>query len=84
MGAFIAELTQQGVLVATGAWEAGGVHIRSRSGQVTDEPVRSDAPPVGFALVDVATLDEAVALSKRFWSIVGDGEGDIHQVHGPE
>ena len=39
---------------------------------------------VGFALVEVRTREEAIELSKRFYSIVGDGEGVIKQVFGPE
>jgi hypothetical protein len=32
----------------------------------------------------VRSKEEAIELSKRFWKIVGDGEGDIRQVFGPE
>jgi hypothetical protein len=39
---------------------------------------------VSFALLDVRTKEEAVELSRRFWAIVKDGEGDIRQVFGPE
>jgi hypothetical protein len=39
---------------------------------------------VSFALLDVRSRDEAVELARRFWLIAGDGEGDIHQVFGPE
>nr|BFE86622.1 hypothetical protein GCM10020093_092230 [Planobispora longispora] len=39
---------------------------------------------VGFALIEVRTKEEAIELSKRFWQIVGDGKGVIHQVFGPE
>jgi len=38
---------------------------------------------VSFALIDVRSKDEAIELSKRFWAIVKDGEGDIRQVYGP-
>jgi len=32
----------------------------------------------------VRTRDEAVELARRFWKIVGDGEGDIRPVFGPD
>ncbi len=38
---------------------------------------------MSFALIDVRSKDEAIELSKRFWAIVKDGEGDIRQVYGP-
>jgi hypothetical protein len=32
----------------------------------------------------VRSKDEALELARRFWTMVGDGEGDIRQVFGPE
>jgi hypothetical protein len=32
----------------------------------------------------VRSQEEALELSRRFWKMVGDGEGDIRQVVGPE
>ena len=37
---------------------------------------------VSFALIQAASKEEAIELSRRFWAIVGDGEGDIRQVYG--
>ena len=39
---------------------------------------------VSFALVEVRSKEEVIELSRRFWALVGDGEGDIRQVYGPE
>ena len=39
---------------------------------------------VSFALIEVRSKEEALELSRRFWKMVGDGEGDIRQVSGPE
>lgn len=39
---------------------------------------------VSFALLDVRTEEEAYELARRFWTIIGDGAGAIHQVFGPE
>ena len=38
---------------------------------------------VSFALIEVRSKDEALELARRFWKVVGDGEGDIRQVFGP-
>jgi hypothetical protein len=32
----------------------------------------------------VRSKDEALELARRFWKMVGAGEGDIRQVSGPE
>ncbi|MEV5824366.1 YciI family protein [Spirillospora sp. NPDC052242] len=87
MGAFIEELTKSGVLLATGGLEPGGTRISAADGKitVTDGPFsEAKETVVGFALIDVRTREEAIELSKRFWKIVGDGQGVIQQVFGPE
>ena len=86
MGKFIEELTRSGVLLATGGLDAG-THVSSSGGKITltDGPFsESKEVIVSFALLDVRSNDEAVELARRFWRIVGDGEGDIRQVFGPE
>ncbi|GAB2849685.1 YciI family protein [Actinoallomurus bryophytorum] len=86
MGKFIEEMTQAGVLLATGGLDPNGIHIKNSGGEitVTDGPfAEAKEAVVGFALIDVRSKEEAVELSKRFWKIVGDGEGEIRQVFGP-
>jgi hypothetical protein len=86
MGKFIEEMTQAGVLLATGGLDPNGVHIKNSGGEitVTDGPfAEAKEAVVGFALIDVRSMEEAIELSKRFWKIVGDGEGEIRQVFGP-
>ncbi|GLY77497.1 YciI family protein [Actinoallomurus iriomotensis] len=86
MGQFIEEMTKAGVLLATGGLDPNGIHIKSSGGDVTvtDGPfAEAKEAVVGFALIDVRSREEAIELSKRFWSIVGDGEGEIRQVFGP-
>ncbi|GAA4488543.1 YciI family protein [Actinoallomurus oryzae] len=86
MGQFIEEMTKAGVLLATGGLDPNGIHIKSSGGEVTvtDGPfAEAKEAVVGFALIDVRSREEAIELSKRFWSIVGDGEGEIRQVFGP-
>jgi hypothetical protein len=86
MGRFVEELTRAGVLLATGGLDQG-THVRSAGGSITltDGPfAESKEVIVSFALIEVRAKDEAIELARRFWTIVGDGEGDIRQVFGPE
>ncbi|MBW8485842.1 YciI family protein [Actinomadura parmotrematis] len=86
MGAFIEEMSRAGVLLATGGLEPGGTRIRSKGGkaEVVDGPfTEAKEVVVGFALIETGSREEAIELSKRFWSIVGDGAGVIQQVFGP-
>jgi hypothetical protein len=86
MGRFIEEMTKAGVLLATGGLDPDGIHIKNSGGTitVTDGPfAETKEAVVGFALIDVRSREEAIELSKRFWRIVGDGEGEIRQVFGP-
>ena len=86
MGKFVEELTKSGVLLATGGLEPAGTHVSSRDGKLTltDGPyTEAKELIVSFALIDVRDKDEAIEISRRFWAIVGDGEGDVRQVFGP-
>ncbi len=86
MGKFVEEMSKAGVLLATGGLEPGGTLIKNRGGEftVTDGPfTESKEAVVGFALIEVRDREEAIELSKRFWKIVGDGQGEIRQVFGP-
>lgn len=84
MGRFVEELTRAGVLLATGGLDRG-THVVSSKGDVsfTDGPfTESKEVIVSFALIEVRSEGEALELSRRFWAMVGDGEGDIRQVNG--
>jgi hypothetical protein len=86
MGRFVEELTKAGVLLATGGLDSG-THVVASGGNITltDGPfTESKEQIVSFALLEVRFKDEAVELARRFWKLVGDGEGDIRQVFGPE
>ena len=86
MGRFVEELSRVGVLLATGGLDSG-THVTASGGNVTltDGPfTESKEVIVSFALIETRSKDEAVELARRFWKIVGDGEGDIRQVFGPE
>jgi len=86
MGRFVEELTRAGVLLATGGLDRG-THVAASGGTITltDGPfTESKEVIVSFALLEVRSQDEALELARRFWKLVGDGEGDIRQVFGPE
>ena len=86
MGRFVEELTRAGVLLATGGLDRG-THVSASGGNVTftDGPfTESKEVIVSFALLEVRSAAEALELCRRFWKIVGDGEGGVRQVFGPE
>ena len=85
MGRFVEELTRAGVLLATGGLDRG-THVVASGGNITlthGPFTESKEVIVSFALIEARSKDEAVELARRFWKIVGDGEGDIRQVFGP-
>jgi hypothetical protein len=87
MGRFIQEMTAAGVLLATGGLNPGvGTRVVSQGAEitVTDGPFAEAKESVaGFALIEVATKEEAVEMARRFLGIVGDGESVIQEVFGP-
>ncbi|MBK8902767.1 MAG: hypothetical protein IPM53_16380 [Anaerolineaceae bacterium] len=86
MGQFIGEAMQAGVLVATGALQETGTRLKRSNGKfsVTDGPfIELKELTAGFAIIDVPSLEDAVAWSKRFRDIVGDGESEIVPLFGP-
>ena len=86
MGTFIEELSRAGALLATGGL-GNGKHMKAAGGKATftDGPyAEAKETIVSFALIDVRSEEEALELARRFWTIVGEGEGNLHQVFGPE
>ena len=87
MGRFIQEMTAAGVLLATGGLNPGvGTRVVSQGAEitVTDGPFAEAKESVaGFALIEVATKEEAIEMARRFLGIVGDGESVIQEVFGP-
>ena len=82
MNAFIAELMQSGKLIATEGRKAGapGMKIRMRKGQlsVIDGPFTEAKELIGgFALMNLDSREETIALTRRFLEIAGDGESEI-------
>lgn len=87
MGRFIAEAAQAGIIVTTGGLHPKGTRIQLAAGvfTVTDGPfIEVKELLGGFAVIRTSTLDEAIAWTKRFRAIIGDGESEIAQIYGGE
>lgn len=85
MGAFIGEMRGKGALVDTGGAMDGMLEMTvRRSGDeysVTDGPFAEAKEVVGgYALLDVASRDEAVAMTRRFLDIIGNATCYLHEV----
>jgi hypothetical protein len=85
MGKFVEEATKAGVLLATGglAPSAQGTKVTYRDGEFTviDGPFAEAKELIGgWALMEVRDKDEAIEWTKRFLSVVGEGESTIRQV----
>ena len=83
---FITELSQAGVLVATGGLDSNGTHFTASGGlaTLTDGPyAETKETIVSFAVLEVASREQAEELLVRFCAIIGDGSGDMRQVYGP-
>jgi hypothetical protein len=85
IGAFTEKSFKAGVLVMTGGLirPTQGVQIRCEAGKVsiTDGPYAEGKEVIdGFALVEVRSKQEALALATEFMQIAGDGTGEVLQV----
>ena len=92
MGKLIEELTREGVLVSTAGLRptAEGTRVRLRRGQLStvDGPfVETKEVIGGYAIVEVASKEQAVEVTKRFLRVHGDDwdiECEVRQLDGPE
>ena len=86
MGRFIAQLTKEGVLIATDGLQssAKGARVRISSGgrfTVTDGPFTEAKELIaGYAIIDVESKAEAIELTKRFLAVMGEGESEVRQM----
>ncbi len=86
----IEQETRAGVLVMTGGIlpvSMGGARVRAEGGTMTviDGPFTEAKEMIaGFAIVEVNSLDEALEVSRRFYAVVGEGQGEIRQLIGPD
>jgi hypothetical protein len=79
---------KEGWLVATEGClpSAKGARIRSTAGKisVTDGPFLETKELIGgFALLEAASKDEAIRLTREFLKIAGDGECELRQIFTP-
>jgi hypothetical protein len=79
MGAFVEEATKAGVIVAAGgiAPTSEGAKLALKDGEFTvvDGPFAEAKELVGgWALMECRDLGEAIEWSKRFLSVLGEGE----------
>jgi len=84
---FIEDLTKSGVLVSTGGLHPSsqGATIRLSGGKitVTDGPFTEAKEIIGgYAIIDVKSKEEAVALAKRCWQITADIMGPSYEGGG--
>lgn len=92
MGKMIEEMTRNGVLISTAGLRptAEGVRVRLRSGKLstTDGPFTETKEMIGgYAILEAASMREAVELTKRFLRVHGDEwdiECELRQLDGPE
>jgi hypothetical protein len=88
LGAFTEKNIKSGVVVMTGGLvrPSRGIQLRCDSGKVsvTDGPFAETKELIdGFALVEVGSREEAIALATEFMQIAGEGTGEILQVFDP-
>jgi|SRR5579871_5479903 len=86
IGAFAEKSFKSGALVMTGGLvrPSKGIQIRCEAGKlsVSDGPYAESKEVIdGFALVNVKSKQEAIAMAGDFMKIAGDGTGEILQVY---
>jgi len=86
MGKLVEDGFRSGKLLATEGClpTAKGARVRMKEGkfQVTDGPFTEAKEVIGgFALINVASREEAIQYTKDFLKIAGDGETEIRQVY---
>jgi hypothetical protein len=86
MGEFIEEATKAGVLIATGGLgpvsEATKVSLKDGKFTVLDGPFTEAKELIGgWALMETRDREEAIEWTKRFLTLVGEGESTIRPVY---
>lgn len=92
MGQLIEEMTRSGKLVSTAGLRptAESVRVRLRGGKisVSDGPFAEAKEVIGgYAIVEAASKEEAIELTRRFLKVHGDEwniECEVRQLDGPE
>ena len=92
MGKLMEELTRTGQLVSTAGLRptSQGVRVRLRGGKlsVVDGPFTETKEVIGgYAILEAASKEEAIELTRRFLRVHGDDwdiECEVRQLDGPE
>ena len=85
IGQLTEEMVRAGVILDTGGIQAAGRQVRYAAGKFTvmDGPFTEAKELVGgYAIVNAASMDEALALSRRFFEVAGDGSGEVRRLFG--
>jgi hypothetical protein len=88
IGAFTEKNVKSGVVIMTGGLvrPSRGIQISAEGGKisVTDGPFAETKELIdGFALIQVGSKEEAIAVASEFLGVAGDGTGEILQVFDP-
>ena len=92
MGKLMEEMTREGTLISTAGLRptAEGARVRLRSGRLstTDGPFTETREVIGgYAILEAASLKQAVELTERFLRVHGDEwdiECEVRPLDGPE
>jgi hypothetical protein len=92
MGKLIEDWTRKGTLISTAGLRptAEGARVRLRKGQLstTDGPFTESKEVIGgYAILEAASLNDAVELTRRFLAIHGsewDIQCEVRPIDGPE
>jgi hypothetical protein len=87
MGKLIEDMTKSGVLIATDGLQPSSkgarVRISGKKITVTDGPFTETKELIaGYAIINVKSKAEAIELTKRFLTVMGEGESEIRLMHG--
>jgi hypothetical protein len=85
VGQLIEEFAKAGVLIATDGLQPSskGARVRISNGKftVTDGPFAETKELIGgYAILNAKSKEEAIELTKRFLSVMGEGECEIRQM----
>jgi hypothetical protein len=85
LGQLIEEMAKAGVLIATDGLQPSskGARVRIDRGKftVTDGPFAETKELIGgYAILNAKSKEEAIELTKRFLSVMGEGECEIRQM----
>jgi len=92
MGKLTEDLTRTGRLVQTAGLQptSKGVRVRQRNGRQTtvDGPFAESKEVIGgFAILEAASMQEAIEIARRFLRVHGDEcdiECEVRQMEGPD